>query len=101
MHFDEMLKEYTGQKQLEVMQMRRNLVSACLEVLNDSEQPNNVLFSAISHLAEIPELDINIKYYEYLTQGMFINRIDLDVLKVVKTKLHDLDILIMQKCGGV
>ena len=48
----------------------RNLVSACLEVLNDSEQPNNVLFSAISHLAEIPELDINIKYYEYLTQGM-------------------------------
>lgn len=61
-----MLKEGTTEQIYEERKLRYRLASTCLEEFKTSSNPGRAIYSAYSHLAQIPELDVNMAQLDNL-----------------------------------
>ncbi len=74
--FSDRLKSGTTAEQYEQLKLRYNLATACIENFkDDTEHRGRAIYSALSHLSEVPELEINMAHYDNL---LFVNG---DILK--------------------
>lgn len=61
-----MLKDGTPEQIYEERKLRYRLASTCLEEFKTSSNPGRAIYSAYSHLAQIPELDVNMAQIDNL-----------------------------------
>lgn len=91
--FETMLKENSPGYERSVKEMRYKLASACLEEFKTTHNPGRAVYSALSHLAEIPELEINMAHYDSI---MFASSGDVcrSIYYSAKAKLCELEELL-------
>ncbi len=70
MTFIEMLQEGTPETLYKKRLLRYNLADVCLEHFKLENSSGRDIYSALSHLAMIPELEIDMAYYDNL---MFVD----------------------------
>lgn len=96
MHFRDILNRTPEQKKLGEYRMRRNLADlAVRSAKEDGTSANSDLYSALSHLAAVPELEINIAMYDdlqYTPEGTPFNQ---DAYLLIRQKRKQLDDLIV------
>lgn len=98
--FYNLIKKQIGRQELEDMIMRYRLADVCLSQVRESETPNVVLFSAITHLAQVQQLHLCADNYAQITGETLERRLDTTVLVLAQQKLEELSNLITQRCGG-
>ena len=93
--FRKLLNEGTKEKQIRDYKLRLDLCESCLSYMrNGGNKTNKGLYDALSHLAEIPELQINlVEYddYEFTDKGFDF---DPDFYILVRDKRNDALLLI-------
>jgi len=95
--FERLRARTPEQKKLSDCKLRLRLAKICLEEAKivSGTKANSCLYSALSHLAEVPELNVNLDTYEYL-QYQYDIPFDADVCILVKTKVKELEDFIVQ-----
>lgn len=93
-NFTKMLKEGTPDQLRSARELRYKLADVCMaNYETDTEQKGRSIYSALSHLALIPELEINMAHYDNL---MFVDNALLqpEVAYYVRAKMRELEDLI-------
>ena len=94
-NFRKLLNEGTKEKQIRDYKLRLQLCESCLAYMRKGGNKNNKgLYDALSHLAEIPELEINLAEYddyEFTAKGL---EFDPDFYVLVRNKRNDALLLI-------
>lgn len=94
MGFREDLRKGSSLEKLELTRMRIQFASICLEetkVVN-----NEVVYYALSHLSQIPELDINLLAYGDLCVRPYKDRLNTDICRYTQCKLEEARLLEQQ-----
>lgn len=91
--FRAILNRGRRQEKLEFYKVKYNLALCCLNQAKEHPEVGNVsLYTALSHLVQVPELEINMTVYEHL-QFDSSEQLNSDALCYVELKLnrlHDL-----------
>lgn len=92
--FTQMLRDGSTDQRLSDYKLRYALADACLAHFDQEEAGGRDIYSALSHLAMVPELQINMAHYDNL---LFVDNglLNPNVYYVAVGKLHELNALIL------
>lgn len=92
--FTKMLRDGSTHQKLSEYQLRYALADACLAHFDQEEAGGRDIYSALSHLAVVPELQINMAHYDNL---LFVDNglLNPNVYYMAVSKLHELKALIL------
>ena len=86
----QLYRESLPSHRIEFYKLKRNMASINLDAITDSNHRyNTYLYNALSHLAQVPELQINIMKYDGICVST--NDVDESVLAFARNKLSELD----------
>lgn len=85
-----MYRESLPSHRIKFYQLKRSMAAVNLDAITGTENVNNIyLYNALTHLAQIPELNINIMRYDGLCVSS--SCLDESILTFAKNKLDELD----------
>ena len=91
--FRNKVKEVTGAAKLEAYQTHYNMAICSAAAVEESERPCYMLYVALSHLAQVPELNIVLGLYDNLLFSTN-QQYDKRIVDFIQTKLGELEKLI-------
>lgn len=89
MNFRTLLDATPEQKMLRDMKLRVKLCQSCLSYMRAGDRSNEGLYDALSYLASIEKLEINLHEYEQYTVGHVAQEFDVDFYLLVRSKLEE------------
>lgn len=99
LNFRKLLEESPLEKQIRDYRLRKRLAEVCLlDTKRDGAQASVNLYNALSHLACVPELNIDLVKYDHLQYQCYDDddTFDTEVCILVKSKIKELDIIISE-----
>lgn len=94
MNFRRLLEKDTPWYKCKTYKLKHNLASIALKESGTSEKPNECLFICLSHLAEVPELQVNINMYDNFQLYPKCFEFDKETFLLCREKVKELDELI-------
>lgn len=97
-----MIRRYTPeQKKLHDYKVHQILAASCIDhIKKDGSCSNKCIYDALSHLSQVPVLEINLNAYDRLIYQCNLP-FDKDSYLLCKNKLAELEELISSMTGGV
>lgn len=89
MNFRALLNETFEQKMLRDMKLRVKLCQSCLAYMRAGDKSNEGLYDALSYLAPIEKLNINLNEYDHYAVGQVAKEFDVDFYLYVRSKLDE------------
>lgn len=89
MNFRTLLNSTPEQKKLRDTKLHVKLCESCLDYMRAGDKSNEGLYDALSYLAPIEPLSINLHEYDQYSVGQVAKEFDVDFYLYVRSKLEE------------